>query len=113
MPASKAAQANKQRNRLVAQIGMLTARGMTAEQIAIEVANEVTPPQIELAWQQLGISPVLLHPGLALVDVAMSAKHRTKLAREGTSRGMELPALCAALLGKATDDDLIVALLDG
>jgi len=113
MPASKAAQANKQRNRLVAQIGMLTARGMTAEQIAIEVANEVTPPQIELAWHQLGISPVLLHPGLALVDVAMSAKHRTKLAKEAMHRQIELPSLAASLLGKVADDDLFGAVLDG
>jgi hypothetical protein len=113
MPASKAAQANKHRNRLVAQIGMLTAQGMTAEQIANELADEVTPPQIELAWQEFGISPLLMPPGFALVEVAMSAKHRTKLAREGSNRGTELPAFCAALLERVADDDLFRALLNG
>lgn len=113
MPASRAAQGNAYRNRLAFKIGYMGARYMTPVQIAAALDGQLTPAQIEAAWQMLEFTPPVLAPGHDLVDVSLSGKHRTMICREATSRGMELPGLAAALLGRAADDMLFAALLDG
>jgi hypothetical protein len=93
-------------------IGYRAAQYMTAEQIATALDYAVSPVQIEEAFRLFEFTPKVLAPAHELVHVSIAGRHRTKLSSEGMNRGLELPDLCAALLGKVVDDDLFAAVLD-
>lgn len=113
MPASKAAQQNKMRNRLIAHIGYLSARpGATPEEISAAMEGRVSPADVLAVWERAGFSPKVLLPGYEIISVLLAGRHRTMICREGEKRGMDMPDFAAAILSRTADDGLFSAVLD-
>lgn len=113
MPASKVAQQNKLRNRIMARIGYLSAGyGVTPESVSAAMEGEVSPADVSTAWQLFGFAPKVLLPGHEVISVAMAGRHRTLICQEAQRRGMDLPDLSGAILSRTADDGLFAALLD-
>lgn len=86
---------------------------LSPAQIADRIGEGVTAAQIERMFADAGIEPFKpLPPGIELVTVSLSAKHRTKLAAEARDRGLMMPDLAGVVLARVAADDLFGALLD-
>lgn len=114
MPARKAAQQQKMRNKLIARIGWHSAwPGVTPEAVSEALGSQVSPAQVSAAWQLYSFAPKVLLPGCEVVAIPLAGRHRTMICREAQSRGMDMPDLVERVLAKTVDDGLFDAVLDG
>lgn len=100
-------------NKKVARVASMAVQGYTAKSIAARLADGTTVNQITGMISDWGLQQMGSRHSYAAVPVELTGMHRTKLADEAQSRGMEMPELIAKMTAAICRDGLFEAVLDG